>query len=221
MKKFISIAGLIFCMSAVSANAKTDITEYKMNINTGLLTVSGKTDIPNGMVSINIPMHGKSSGQLQEETLSIDSLLYCKQVVSDENGEFSFTAEFSTGDTEGIYEVFVGDENTDVAEKFSVSYVTYDNYAAAAEALNAAAKKSQTEFRKVLAENEWKLFICSDYEIENKDVIEDILYNFAKENGFSTTDSEFNMSVYKKALAAQMIADKNFEGITKLLEEFC
>ncbi len=218
MKKIIPIAGLVLSMTAASVNAQVVITENEMNMNTGVLTVEGVTDEPNTMVTINIPKVGVTPEQLQASDNAGESILYSSQITSGENGEFTFTVDFAGAD-EGVYEVYVGSEAGDAAEKTGTSYLEAGNYEGLIADLNEAAEIGETEFNTIFDANEETLFAYTDVEDVNKDVVKEILYNFAKDTGFLPADSAFNMSVYKAALAAQLISDERVADAALLVDD--
>ncbi len=218
MKKIIPIAGLILSMTATGASAELLITENKLDVSAGMLTIEGVTDEPNKFVSLNIPKIGITPGQLQASDNAGASIFYSGQTVSGANGAFTFVVDFDGAD-EGAYEIYVGSETEDVAKKTGASYLTLTNYGTLVGNLNSAAATGKTAFDDAFDLNEDSLFLYTDIAVQNKDVVKDVLYNFAKDSGFSTTDSTFNMSVYKAALAAQLISDGRVSDAKTLFDD--
>lgn len=218
MKKIIPIAGLVLSMTVASVNAQVTITENKMNMNTGILTVEGVTDEPNKLVTINIPKTGITPEQLQESDNAGESIIYSGQVSSDDNGEFSFTIDFDGAD-EGIYELYIGGETADSANKTGTSYVESTMYSELIEDLNEAAAIGEDEFYEIFEPNEEKLFFMPDIKNQDNSVLKEILYNFAKDTEFIPTDSSFNMEVYRAALVAQLISDERVADASALIDE--
>lgn len=217
MKKIIPIAGLVLSMTAASVNAQVVITENEMNMNTGILTVGGVTDEPNKMVTLNIPKVGVTPEDLQESDNAGEYIVYSGQVKSDENGEFTFTVDFD-GAGEGIYQIYVGSELEADAKNTGTSYVESEIYEDVIADLNEQAAIGETEFYSVFDLNEENLFY-TDMEVEDKVVLKKILYNFVKDTGFQPADSSFNMSVYKSALAAQLISNGSVVDAQTLLDD--
>lgn len=218
MKKIIPIAGLVLSMTVASVNAQVTITENKMNMNTGILTVEGVTDEPNKLVTINIPKTGITPEQLQESDNAGENIIYSGQVSSDDNGEFSFTIDFDGAD-EGIYELYIGGETADSANKTGTSYVESTMYSELIADLNEAAAIGEDEFYEIFEPNEEKLFFMPDIKNQDNSVLKEILYNFAKDTEFIPTDSSFNMEVYRAALVAQLISDERVADASALIDE--
>ena len=225
MKKIIPITALVLSMVTTGVNAQVVITENKMNMNTGILSIKGTTDEPNTAVTLNIPKVGITPENLQGRGDAGDYIVYSGQVSSDENKEFSFTVDFNGAD-EGVYDVYVGyasetagEDTVAKAEDTKTSYTMSTNYETLIGELNAKAAIGETEFDAVFDANEEKLFICPDVEVTNKDVVKDVLYNFAKDHGFVASDSALNMTVYKTALAAQLIKDGKVKDAQTLADD--
>ena len=217
MKKIIPIAALVLSMGATGANAQIVITENNMDVSTGILTVEGVADAQNTMVTINIPKAGVAPEDLQESDNPEDYIVYSGQAKTGSNGAFTFYVDFN-GEDEEVYRVYVGGNAEAEAESITTSFLSYENYGNLIGLLNEAAQTDEDEFYGIFDANEEMLFSGACVEAENDDVLKKILYNFAKDTGFSAEDSVFNMSVYKTALSAQLIADGMVSEAQTLLD---
>lgn len=217
MRKIIPITGLILSMSIASASAQVVITENKLDINTGILTVTGVTDEPNSSVSLNIPKIDVSPEDLQESENAGDYIMYSGQKSSGEDGKFTFTVDFK-GANEGIYDIYVGGEAEDVATLTKTSYVMSENYKMLIGTMNIAAQISEEVFYEMLDGDGKNLFVCAEVELENQDVARKILYDFAKSVGLNPDDSVFNMSVYKAALVTQLMSEGRIAEAESILD---
>lgn len=220
MKKIIPITGLVLGMSVASVYAATDITENKLDIQNGILTVGGVTDSESNMVTLNIPKQGITAAQLQQmsDQEATASILYCGQMVVGEDGAFRFTVKIPDGEAEGLYNISVGGNLEATAAESTFYMVDKNNYSTHISSLNDAAKLGKAQFDVAYDTLEQILFNYSEATSQGSDIIKNILWDFAKNSGFSTTDSVSNMSVYKAALAAQLLSENNISDAEKLLE---
>ena len=220
MKKFIPITGLVLGMTVASAYGATDITENKLDIQNGILTVGGITDSGSTMVTLNIPKQGITPMQLQgmSDAEATASILYCGQMPVDQDGAFRFTVKIPEGEAEGLYNVSVGGNLEASAAESTFYMVDKNNYSALVASLNDAANQGKTQFDIAYDSLESVIFNYSDAASQGKDIIKNILWNYAKNTGFSTTDSVSNMSVYKTALATQLMSERNISDAEKLFD---
>ena len=215
MRKILPIASLILSMSITSASAQLVITESEMDLEKGILTVTGVTDEPKSSVSLNIPKVGVTPEKLQTEAEG--NILYSGQKESGEDGTFSFTVDFS-GAEDGVYEVYVGGAASDVAALTKTSYVDFETYKTLIGALNMAAQLDKELFVELLDGEGKELFVCSEVELDNQDVARKILFDFAKSQGFKPEDSAYNMKVYRAALVAQLLGEGRVGDAAVILE---
>ena len=94
MKKLVTILLSALLLQGSALAAQLDTVEF--NRDTKTVTVSGKTNITNSFVTLELLAPECSWEEVESDRLSFDKLAYFDQTQSDENGDFTFT--FSLAD---------------------------------------------------------------------------------------------------------------------------
>lgn len=218
MKKTTLIACLLFVMTATGAQAGLNITDKSVDRDNRLLNLKGESGKANAIISLNIPITGKTAQDLEKATLPGELIFYNDELICDDNGKFSIDIELPENMAEGKYTVYLGGID-DETENFTVWFSEKESYDTQISILNSLARENKySEFKQELETNGWIAGLSTDEKTESTDTLTKIIFDYAKNTGLDK-DSKENIRVYNSGIVAELLLCGKIANAEKIMPD--
>lgn len=201
------LATICVLMIFSSAAYASDIQIGVFDTN-GRATVSGQTDIKNGIITAAV--FNKGNTYRDAENMVSGALIYANQFEAKSDGTFEFVINMKNYAT-GEYTLAISQNGKNTVSK-SFPYSTAEDYISAIEGLNDAAKKGNIE--QYISENKTALEFSSDY--DSKVTLGQTSRIIGAEAPFDVNDKEKCVNTYRQAMIISAFSDNIISNISEV-----
>lgn len=211
IKSSISILGMLFIMSA-AVNA-ADITEY---LNDGHISFAGERKKASKDTDVTISVV-KSAYDYDDETqwkkAEAENVVYYGNSTISAEGKYDFNF---TLDENGLYDIYIGFENTEAPDIFRIEYTNRTGNEAAVKIFKEAIQSgSKTDIEQLLRNNRNDLRIYTDlYSDEACSAAAELVYDYFKGlNNSEMIDGNLIKEITQRAFAVDKLNNKSLISI--------
>lgn len=218
MKKITLMACLLLVMTATGVQAEINVTEKTVDRDNRLLNLKGENGKANSVISLNIPAEGRTSEDLVKADIPGDLIFYSDELICNEAGEFSIDIELPEGIAEGKYTVYLSSID-DETRSFPVWFSEQSSYDGLILKLDEYAKSDNYRaFKSELETNGWIGGLVTETELDSKDSLTKILFDYAKNTGLGKDDLK-NIKIYNSGVVAELLMAGRVEEAEKAMAE--